>query len=196
MLQAWPEHAYVDPQRIGAFGFSAGGFTVLAAAGGEPDFSKTVAHCQAHPDFFDCKLVAGSGVRPAPQPVVHDPRLRALVVAAPALGYTFGREGLAKVRQPVQLWRAEDDQILPHPYYAEAVRLALPEPPETHVVARAGHFDFLAPCPPGLALRIPQICTSAPGFDRQAFHADFNREVVAFFQRTLAPETSAAPPRN
>jgi predicted dienelactone hydrolase len=187
MLHGSPERGRIDPQRIGAFGFSAGGFTVLAAAGGEPDFSKTVPHCQAHPDHFGCRLVASSGVRPKPQPVDHDPRIRALVVAAPALGYTFGRGGLADVRQPIQLWRAENDQILPPPDYAEAVRAALPRAPEFHLVPHAGHFDFLAPCSAALAARVPEICQSAPDFDRTAFHADFNRAVVGFFQRTLGP---------
>lgn len=87
----------------------------------------------------------------------------------------------------MQLWRAEDDLILPHPDYAEAVRRALPRPPETHVVANAGHFDFLTPCSATLAQYAPEICESAPGFDRTAFHTDFNRAVVGFFQRTLAP---------
>jgi hypothetical protein len=31
---------------------------------------------------------------------------------------------------------------------------------------------------PGLVA--PPICTSAPGFERTAFHAGFNRDVVAF----------------
>lgn len=187
MLSAWPGHAELDPGRIGAFGFSAGGFTVLAAAGGEPDFAKVTPHCQAHPDYFDCHVVSAAGVRPTPQAVVHDPRIRALVVAAPALGFTFAPAGLANVRQPVQLWRAEDDRILPHPDYAEAVRRALPRPPETHVVANAGHFDFLAPCDANLAAREPQICTSARGFDRAAFHQAFDRAVTDFFRRSLAP---------
>lgn len=187
MLEAWPERRRLDPQRVGAFGFSAGGFTVLAAAGGEPDFAKTVAHCQAHPDYFDCRLAARSGVRPAARPVVHDGRIRALVVAAPALGYAFGRQGLAAVRQPVQLWRAENDRVLPHPDYAEAVRLALPAAPETHVVPGAGHLDFLAPCSAETARKRPEICVSAPGFDRVAFHRAFNRQVTAFFRRTLKP---------
>jgi predicted dienelactone hydrolase len=52
-------------------------------------------------------------------------------------------------------------------------------------VAHAGHFDFLAPCPPALAHIAPPICSSAPGFDRAAFHQEFNRDVVAFFARTL-----------
>ncbi len=36
MLGQWDAKAGVDPGRIGAFGFSSGGFTVLAAAGGDP----------------------------------------------------------------------------------------------------------------------------------------------------------------
>ena len=197
MLRAWPAHDQLDPARIGAFGFSAGGFTVLAAAGGDADFSAVRPHCREHPEAFECHLVATSKGSPSAIPALaHDPRIRAIVVAAPALGYTFDRRGLAGVRLPVQLWRAENDHVLQHPYYAEAVRAALPTEPETHVVAGADHYDFLQPCSESLAkwlaARAPEICRSAPGFDRTAFHADFDREIVAFFQRTLAPVTAAA----
>jgi predicted dienelactone hydrolase len=110
-------------------------------------------------------------------------------VAAPALGYTFGQEGLAGLDMPVQLWRVEDDEVLPHPFSAEAVRLALPKPPEMHVVAHAGHFDFLAPCSDALANVAPAICMSEPGFDRAAFHQSLDAEVVGFFQHALARGT-------
>ncbi|WP_447406494.1 hypothetical protein, partial [Clostridium perfringens] len=73
-----------------------------------------------------------------------DPRIKAIVVAAPAIGFTFDRAGLEKVRIPVQLWRADNDQILPAPFYADAVRAALPIRPDFHAVSGAGHFDFLA----------------------------------------------------
>jgi len=188
MLDAWPGRARIDASRIGAFGYSAGGFTVLVAAGGEPDLAAVAQHCREHPQFYDCKLAAAAHVTSVqlPYPWVHDPRIRAVVSAAPALGFAFSRDGLAKVNEPVQLWRDADDQILPHPYYAEVVRQNLPHAPETHVVAHAGHFDFLAPCSPALAKQVPEICVSEPGFDRTAFHADFDREIVAFFNRTLA----------
>jgi len=116
---------------------------------------------------------------------VHDPRIKAAVVAAPALGFTFGRERLKDITIPVQLWRAEQDHILPNPDYAEAVRIALPKPAEFHLVPGADHFDFLAPCSPQLSQAAPQICTSHPGFDRAAFHQSFNREVVRFFEEKL-----------
>ena len=191
MLADWPDHARLDPNRVGMFGFSSGGFTTLAAIGGVPDFTLVPAHIKAHPDYYDAQLVKRSGVTAdrfglLPASVwIHDARIKAAVVAAPALGYTFGQAGLKDIHIPVQLWRAEDDHILPHPDYAEAVRIALPSPPEYHVVPNADHFDFLAPCDAALAKSVPMICASRPGFDRTAFHAMFNREVVRFFEKTL-----------
>ena len=186
MLDGWADHGRLDARRVGAFGFSAGGFTVLAAAGAEPDLAAMVAHCREHPVFEDCQITAKQGLDLSRKITwTHDPRIRAVVGAAPALGFAFGREGLAAVRQPVQLWRAADDRVLPHPFYAEAVRLDLPTPPETHVVPGAGHYDFLRPCSPALAKEVPAICTSAPGFDREAFHVAFDHDVVSFFERTL-----------
>ena len=54
MLTDWSGHTAIDPNRIGAFGFSAGGFTVIASAGGRPDMTRLVDHCTQHPQFFDC----------------------------------------------------------------------------------------------------------------------------------------------
>ena len=198
MVSAWPAHA-IDASRIGAFGFSTGGFTVLAAAGGDPALSRIGPHCAAHPDFYDCQLMKRHehqvGEHQVGGPVewhfTHDARIRAISVAAPALGFAFTPEGLRAVAIPVQLWRAADDRILPQPFYAEAVRAALPRPPEMHVVARAGHFDFLAPCSEALARVVPAICLSESGFDRTAFHRRFDADIVTFFERALraAPAT-------
>ncbi|WP_370679184.1 alpha/beta hydrolase family protein [Comamonas sp. GB3 AK4-5] len=187
MLSSWNGRAAINPERIGMFGFSAGGFTALVSIGGVPDFSKTDAVCRQHPGDFACQLLAKNK-----QPIVLPPssstadaRIKAAVVAAPALGFVFAPDGLRKVKVPVQLWRAENDVLLPHPRYAEAVRLALPQAPDYHVVPRAGHFDFMAPCDQAQAAHSPDICASATGFDRVAFHARFNAAIVDFFRKTL-----------
>lgn len=190
MLSTWDGKATIDPARIGIFGFSSGGFTALASIGGVPDFSKVGPMCAQYPGDYACQLVAKSGSNAAalPRSAVMgavDPRIKAAVVAAPALGFTFSPDGLKNVKVPVQLWRAENDVIVPHPRYAEAVRLALPQAPDYHVVSNAGHFDFLAPCSSGLVAIAPAICTSATGFDRAAFHASFNAAVANFFGKTL-----------
>ncbi len=183
MLGQWRYHGVIDPARIGAFGFSSGGFSVLAAAGGKPDLALMASHCAAHPNFYDCGLIKAGLKAAAPWPGFHDKRIRALVVAAPALGFTFGRGGLSAVKVPVQLWRAGDDHVLPAPYYADAVRADLPAPPEFHNVPGANHLDFVAPCVAGFE-HIP-ACVSAPGFDRAAFHKQFNADVVRFFVQQL-----------
>lgn len=191
MLGQWEGRAGIDASKVGAFGFSAGGFTVLAAAGGNPDLRRVVDHCRANPGFYDCRLIRqhpeamqarAQGAAPR---LPHDARIRALVVAAPALGYSFTREGLVDVTQPVQLWQAGGDQILPSPFYAEPVRDGLPTVPEYRRVDGAGHFDFMPPCSPELAAAAPAICAPTPGFDRAAFHVVLNREVIRFFKTRL-----------
>lgn len=200
LLTAWQYSPLLDPDRIGAFGFSAGGFSVLALAGGQPDLGRIATHCKKHPRQFVCKVARGrrpnaaaSAAPVATAPARPSVEIKALVVAAPALGFTF-TGGLDRVRMPVQLWRADLDEILPEPDYADAVRTALPTPPEFHGVPGAGHFDFLAPCPEQLRKIAPQICRSAPGFDRSAFQARFDASVVEFFARELAPRAEPTPP--
>ncbi|HUR89280.1 MAG TPA: dienelactone hydrolase [Ramlibacter sp.] len=190
MLSKWEGHATIDPARIGMFGFSAGGFTTLVSIGGIADFSKVGPMCRQYPADFACQLIAKTGSSAA-MPLASaaaradDARIKAAVVAAPALGFAFSPEGLKNVKVPVQLWGAENDTLLPQARYAEAVRLALPQAPDYHAVANAGHYDFLVPCSNALATIAPAICTSAAGFDRGAFHATFNAAVASFFSRTL-----------
>jgi predicted dienelactone hydrolase len=184
MTRAWPDRAAVDPRKIGVFGFSSGGFTALVSIGGEPDMTLVGPHCTEHPAYFDCTMVRQSGAALPEGPWVHDPRIRAAVIAAPALGFTFAPKGMAKVKVPIQLWRAEQDSVLPHPLYAEAVRGLLPRSPDYRVVSGADHYDFLAPCGPGMANAAPAVC-GGKGFDRAAFHAGFNADVVAFFEQKL-----------
>ena len=190
MLREWLYRERIAPSRVGIFGFSSGGFTALVNIGGRPDLTKVFPHCVAHPAQYVCKLMSEHGERSTRALTVasaqmHDRRIRAAVIAAPALGFTFDAAALSKVDIPIQLWRAEDDVILPHPWYSENVRISLAGKPEYHVVPRAGHFDFLAPCTDKLAAMAPQICVSQEGFDRTGFHRRFNSAVVAFFKKSL-----------
>lgn len=196
VLQQWPGRRRVDSGRIGAFGFSAGGFTVLVAAGGVPDLTRIAGHCRANPRFFDCGIAPNAPLQLARLiSWSHEPRLRAIAVAAPALGFAFEPQGLRGVTLPVQLWRAEQDQVLPHPLYAEAVRRSLPAAPEYHVVPQAGHFDFLSPCHQEAAALRQQLCSSASGFDRAAFHERMNGELIRFFTRHLGSASLRLPRR-
>jgi predicted dienelactone hydrolase len=154
-----------------------------------PDLTKVRAFCAIHEtEDWACTQLKQRHIVSASQPAgtiwPHDNRIRAAVIAAPAVGYTFA-DGLGAVTVPIQLWRAADDHVVPQPFHAQAVYDALPVKPEYHVVPHADHFDFLAPCSDALAAVAPQICKSEPGFDRAAFHRDFDAEIVAFFEKKL-----------
>jgi predicted dienelactone hydrolase len=189
MLAAWPDHNRLDPTRVGVFGFSSGGFTALALIGGVPDMSRVGPYCAEHPQDFGCRVTRDRHiVVPSPPPAsawIHDSRIKAAVVAAPALAFTFIPDGLSAISVPVQLWRAGDDEILPNPNYAQAVYEAMPIKPDYHVVPNAGHFAFIPPCSEALAQRAPEVCRDAPNFDRVAFHDKFNAAVVGFFKAQL-----------
>jgi predicted dienelactone hydrolase len=188
MLASWPHHDLVDAKRIGVFGFSAGGFTALVAIGAVPDMTKIPPYCRAYPDEWPCVKAREypPGPLAPPEAFVHDARIKAAVIAAPALGFVFSPEGLAKVTAPIQLWRGDSDELLPHPRHAQNVYDGLAVKPEYHVVPNAGHFAFLAPCTPMLRQYAPKmICSDPAGFDREAFHREFNPAVVAFFKAKL-----------
>ena len=73
MLEEWPERATLDAGRVGAFGFSNGGFTVLVAAGGTPDLSRIGPYCQAHADHDLCAAMRQAGVDPVHPPIQVPP---------------------------------------------------------------------------------------------------------------------------
>lgn len=189
MLRDWAGKDALDANRVGMFGYSAGGFTTLVNIGSQADLTQIKPFCRDHAAQYACAKVAKGapdGKLPmAEHPGGYDARIKAAVVAAPALGFTLSSTSLAGIRIPVQLWRAEQDQVLPSPWYAQAVHDAMKGKDDYHVVENAGHFDFLPPCSPAMAQIAPPICTSAPGFDRAAFHDRFNAAVVDFFKAKL-----------
>lgn len=190
MLREWPGRERLDPDRIGLFGFSAGGTTALISIGGVPDLARVGAHCAARPEFV-CKLMAvqaGQAAASAPR-MTRDLRIAAAVVAAPGLGFAFEPAGLDSVTVPVQLWAGGGDLTVPYESNAGAVRRLLRDRAEFHNVEDAVHLSFLAPCGPESP---PQLCEDKPGFDRSAFHREFNRSVVDFFRKHLRAGGSSA----
>jgi predicted dienelactone hydrolase len=188
MLGSWQGHDRIDPERIGAFGMSAGGFTVLTAVGAQPDLRLVARHCAGSPEFI-CEVLghAKSPLLTAAASNVggvflSDARIKAAVVAAPGLGFAFGPHGLANVAVPIQLWSADQDNNVPYATNARLVREALGPRVEFHSVPGAGHLSFLAPCG---VLKPPGICSDPGQFDRKAFHETMNVSVVAFFARNM-----------
>ena len=179
MLGSWPAAQRIDPGRVGVFGFSRGGYTVLAVIGAELSRTRLQALCEGDESPI-CDQVR-KGALPS---LAHDPRVKAAVIADP-LGVLFAPESFRDVQTPVQLWASERGGDGVAPENVAAIAEWLPAKPDFHSVPNSQHFAFLAPCPADLMKSAPEICVDKSDFDRAAFHKEFNGAVVAFFRAHL-----------
>ncbi len=194
----------IDTKKIAAFGFSAGGYTVLAALGAEPVYSRTLDHCARHAgeDPY-CRIINGAG-RAARARAYADPaqrafdgRLRAAVIADPFTA-PFSDKALEAL-PPAKLlfFRPEEENVLKAEFHVSRVvhvlrrRNDFPEPQEI-LLPGSHHLSFLAPFPEsvGKNLASPERFDAAAFHDemmrRAALHAEMNRTIVMFFKQALA----------
>lgn len=193
---AWSSR--IDSRKIAAFGFSAGGYTVLAALGAERVYARSLDHCERHAERDPyCRIINGPGraarVRTYADPAqrAFDGRLRAAVIADPFTA-PFP-DATLKALPPAKLlfFRPEiEDKLKAEFHVSRVIRLLkqrddFPEPREI-VVPKANHYAFIAPLPEVVAQSIPEIASNPEGFDRAAFHDVMNSTIVTFFKQALA----------
>lgn len=163
--------AHLVPGVVAAVGHSLGAYTALALAGGRPWSGP-----------HDRPPTA-----PSPVPIEADPRVRALVLLAPATPWYWGPGTLAAVHVPILAYSGARDPVTP-PSHAERVVQGVPDASRVvhRVVEDAGHFSFLAPYPPALVTAAFAPAQDLPGFDRAAFHDRLGVEVAAWLHSVLA----------
>ena len=171
----------IDGDHIAFFGFSRGGYTGLVLIGARPDWANATEFCRESPPAI-CRHVFKKEF-PAELPT-PDPRIKTAVIVDPLAAF-FTASSFDAVAVPIQLWASEygGDGVLPHS--VDIVNEGVRSQHEYHVVPNAGHFSFVAPCAAALAEAAPEICTDATGFDRLAFHRQFNGGVLAFLRKHL-----------
>ncbi len=204
---AWGPRIASDAQgpRIGALGHSAGGYTVLALAGGLPELARFPAHCNAHraDDPIFCSMdPSGQPTRlptrhpdtkpetpasPGPTiPSLIDTRVRAVAALAP-MAAVLTEPSLAAVRIPVTVYEAEQDRFLVPRFHAQWVARHVPGV-ELHRVPNAWHFAFMDTPSTPLPTEDGDIGANPPGFDRPAFLRQLARELPAFFDKSWAAQ--------
>ena len=181
----WKDRIASDSRgpRVGALGHSAGGYTVLALAGGVPQWSRLSTHCstQAAQDPIFCSMGRGQATAAAEMPSVADGRVRAVAALAP-LGVVLSAASLASISVPTLLVEAEQDRFLVPRFHSGWVAQNLPQAQRIRV-SNAWHFVFMDT--PSMPLPSPDgdIGANSAGFDRTAFLAQLGHTLSAFFDR-------------
>ncbi|MFB3154422.1 MAG: alpha/beta hydrolase family protein, partial [Candidatus Acidiferrales bacterium] len=202
---AWSDR--IDPEKIAAFGHSAGGYAVLAALGAEPEFSRILDHCERHAEEDPyCSSVGLSDVAArktrameyaGPPQNFHDGRLCAAVIADP-FAVPFS-DATLKALPPAQLlfFRPEVENVVKAEFHVSRVVRLLKQrddfpDPQVILFPKAHHFSFIAPIPEsvGKSLAGPDRFDRAAFHDemdrRTALHEEMNSTIVPFFKRAFA----------
>jgi predicted dienelactone hydrolase len=193
---------HIDPQRIGAAGFSLGGFTVIELAGGIGELSR-------YQDFCKSSRADGMCVDPTEFPGLlaketelaktdaefqaalkdaakshRDPRIRAVFAIAPALGPAFAADSLEKISIPVGIAAGAEDKVVPvetsAKFFAAHIHGA-----KLTMFNGVGHFTFLATCAELGRRARPDICTESAGVLRDDIHRQAIDLVATFFSLNL-----------
>ena len=184
--------ARIDPARIGAVGHSAGGYSVLALIGGRADLALLAEHCTERraedPEFCGYGRHGGTDDAPGPDdeplPDLSDRRIAAVVAVAP-VGALFGPGAFAGVDVPTQVHRLGQDRVLRRPWHADNIATLLGDSARLVVHPAAHHFAFISPFPAALVGRVGRPADDPAGFDRPAFLAEIDEQIVRFFDDAL-----------
>jgi predicted dienelactone hydrolase len=189
---------HLDLSRIGAAGFSAGGFTSLVEAGARVDFDRFLKFCDAHPDDGVCApqkefqfarsdaeaffaQPAGASELAHAKDDLSVPGVKAAFVMAPAIVQALDPESLKKMRTPVAIVLGDADKVAPPRTNGEVAAALIPGAKLT-VLPHVGHYDFLAECTPAGDAVVPVCPTDVP---RAATHKAAIHGALALFGATL-----------
>lgn len=174
---------------VGILGYSIGAYTALSSVGGQPTFDGLADYCREVPtDELLCAEWSKARFDAIANQIDFDRdiRVKAALLLAPGYGPLFDKQALSNVNVPIKIYSAELDQELIEPFHTESYKNNLPVLPEHEIVASAGHFVFLAPCPDRLKKRVPQFCVDPDGVDRKAVHEELNAGFVEFFLKAFS----------
>jgi predicted dienelactone hydrolase len=193
----------IDRDRIGAAGFSLGGYTMMELAGATTDFAGVLTWCETPEHHSACNppempdLVEKFAAMKA-QPEVQlatghagdsyrDPRIKAVFAIAPAIGKAFSRESLQRIAIPVSIVAGSADDVVPPPDNAQFFAANIKGAQLTLLPGGVGHYTFLDVGTEFGQQKLPLFFKDNPGVDREAVHGRVAEMAAEFFEKQLAP---------
>jgi predicted dienelactone hydrolase len=184
-----------DLTRVGALGYSLGGFSALGLAGVQVSKAAFMAYCDRNPDQLDCGWMRSAGVdftaidQSRYDATHRDPRISVAVAIDPALPAAMTPESLARVALPVLIVNLGPPATLPDGLRSDHVAAAIPGARYLSI-AGAHHFSALAECS-GLGVAIialagdDNICSDFGHRPRAEIQSEMLRQIIPMLQATL-----------
>ncbi len=196
----------IDKQRIGAAGFSLGGYSALGLAGVQlPSFEAWEQRCHRRPESPACRLPpearftleeVDSVQRSAPafqaglqrgRLSARDSRVKAVYAIAPALTSLLTETDIPRdVSAALQVVLSENDDQVELSATRRFLAEALPQA-GVRVVEGGTHYVFLSECTLRGRLMLRALCSDAWGVNRKDVHSRIGAAAVDFFDSTLRP---------
>ena len=190
----------IDHSRIGAAGFSLGGYSVVAVAGGRvslPQWKEFCASaerdstCRPQPEFPSA-LAEFEKIRSRPDVLAsldhhgdsfRDPRFKAVFAMAP-VGSWLTATSLSEVSVPTRIVVGAEDRTAPPATNAKRVADRIPGA-QLLALDGVGHYSFLAECTPSGMRQRADLCQEESGIERANVHRRVAADAVVFFDSVL-----------
>lgn len=179
----------IDSSKIGFAGYSLGGATGIWIAGAKatPLDCEWVKQHSARDleDDIPLELLDRIDFSPA-HGSYREPRISAVLVMAPALGWMFEENSLKKIDVPVFIVAPEKDQVVPTEQNARIFASKIAKATLKILPGEATHYVFLSRANAfGKRFIEPKYCEDPVSIDRKKLHEEIAKLSVSFFDKTL-----------
>ena len=194
--------SHIDPNRIGAAGHSAGGATVIELAGGVFDSDALAKFCATNakdpgcdiPPVFKQWIADYEKIRDT-DPVIQealkhqhdphrDPRVKAVLAMAPAVGHAFTAANLHSIHIPVYIVTGAGDDIVSAANNAQWYASQIPGAHLKIFPGSTGHFVFGSSCTTAGQKAI-FICRDGSDVNREQVHQAVEQIALQFFENSF-----------
>ncbi len=180
---------YINHAKIGFVGYSLGGHTGIWIAGGKvcefdkPDLTSIPA--DQLPDIVNEEIINSIDFTPARESY-RDPRVSAVFVMAPALGYLFDLTSLQSISVPVHIVASEGDKVVPSDSNAKLLASKIKKAALTLIPGSASHYVFMNQVTKGGKLLLDKrVALDPPSVDRSKIHQEISLSAIHFFNEHL-----------
>jgi predicted dienelactone hydrolase len=184
----------IDTLRIGAAGFSLGGYTVITLAGAKFDLNAIRAYFKTERGKKELNIPEFPGLADAFNeesvtrsfencPPLKDNRIKAFFAICPAVGQGFNNKNqFATINDPVYIVGAESDSIAPVKTNAWHYHELINKSKFTLIKGKVGHYVFLSEAIEDVKKDAPIFFTDDPSVSRHEIHETVAQLAADFFK--------------